>query len=113
MLSAAFAVFSAVYGVQSADIASETYYQFLDRVHGVVMPVSLVYFAACLAFFSLIAWKGASPRRWLPLGALALCLVMLIWTTMLGPAISFNEVYPAWMGAGIVLGVLAWLSTSR
>jgi hypothetical protein len=128
LASAAFLVFSAVYGGRYTKLgkdrdsigrysygasAAEVARQLRERaridddrdeIHSIVKVVSIVYFVTCLGFF-VAAWR-VSPRRKLAiLGAVA-CVVMTLWSLLVDDGISFDEVYPAWIVAAIVFGAL-------
>jgi hypothetical protein len=110
--SVAFAAFSGYYGSEYDD-ARGLY--FTDRrpaavsemsdIHTTVKAVSLPYFLVALSFFSR-AYKAFGRRGASAAGMLG-SLAMTGWTLIVGPAASFDEVYPAWIAAAVVIGGLA------
>lgn len=106
VVSAAFLLLSVVYGMQNVDSSIETYSDYFARIHGIVQPASYAYFLLCLGFFSFLTWSS-SNLRWQNAFGCVVSLAMLVWSTMLSSAISFNEVFAAWIAAALVLGGLA------
>jgi hypothetical protein len=79
----------------------------LTELHMIVMGYSLPYFALGLAAFMALALKSGATvwRIGGGFGALV-ALGMIGWTLLLSGAISFDETYPAWIVAGVLLGAL-------
>lgn len=75
-----------------------------DGIHSLVKPVSIAYYLLCLGFF--IRVVKASPWRKLAIFGAVACVFMTLWSLVVGPGASFDEVYPAWIVAGIVLPLL-------
>ena len=75
------------------------------RIHSIVKPVSIAYYLLLLGFF-VRAWRLSPWRKVAILGGVA-SLIMTLWSMMVGPGASFDEVYPAWIVAALVLPALA------
>ena len=128
LASLAFIVFSAVNGVKYEKLREEMWtagrYSFApapaakerdaarrarielrqDKIHSLVKPTSIAYFLLCLGFFVRV-WSTSSWRKLALVGAFV-SLAMILWSLLLGPAVSFDEVYPAWIAAAVVLLIL-------
>ena len=113
-LSLMFAIVSGVLGVQSTQLRSDyswnsdegdSFEQFeRDRadLHLVVQGVSVPYFLVCGVAFGLSL--ALLSRRVLPIIGIVISLSMLLWSFAIGPGASFDEVFPAWILAALVLG---------
>lgn len=131
--SLAFLAFSVVYGAKASELSkdwSSVFYSYSqspdreerdrieyariaaekDRVHAIVKPVSIAYYLLCLGFFGAVARH--SHRRKLAILGVVACAFMTLWSILVGPRISFDEVYPAWIVAAIVLVVLQLVVSS-
>jgi hypothetical protein len=116
----AFGVFSVFFGLKDSEIRGrwrmdettaqeDRRHHEQDQIQSIVKPVSLAYFLFCLGFF-IRAWK-VSPRRWVAVVGAVGSLVMVLWSVLLdGGGISFDEVYPAWILAAVVLPILQSLT---
>jgi hypothetical protein len=110
-VSVAFGVFSAASGAsyEAARRGRFGGYASLDarpdqgkmrRIHAVVKPVSILFFLGGLSAFV----KGLRvTRRKVAIAGILVCALMAAWSALLGPAVSFDEVYPAWILATVVL----------
>jgi len=76
-----------------------------ERIHSIVKPVSMTYYLMCLSFF-VRAWGWSPSRKTAILGAVA-SLVMTVWSVGIDGGVSFDEVYPAWIVAALVLPALS------
>jgi hypothetical protein len=76
----------------------------LHNVHALVEAISILYFASVAAFFRDSFFQ--SRHRKMSLTAIALCVAMLIWSLLLSSAVSFDEVWSAWITAVIALASL-------
>ena len=80
-----------------------------DALHHVIKPVSLVYFLGAFGVFA----AGLKKSKTLSIIAATVALLMAGWSCLLSGAISFDEVYPAWMVAASVIGVLSFVVSRR
>jgi hypothetical protein len=109
--SVGFAAFSAYYGQRYdylSDYFSGRWRQTSSErndIHVLVKAVSLPYFLVALSFFSR-AYKACGRRAASVAGMLG-AVAMTGWTLIVGNAASFDEVYPAWIAAAVVIGGLA------
>lgn len=69
-----------------------------------VKVVSSLYYLLSLGFF--VGVLKTTPRRTGPIIGIVICVVMLGWTLILSRAASFDEVYPGWVAAAILLAIL-------
>jgi hypothetical protein len=127
LASVAFMAFSWVYGEKIDDLraslwrrdnggrsreeADRAYASFESRrseLHQVVTVASVVYYVGAAAIL-FVAFRSTRRKGWriaLVAGAVV-ALVMAAWSLLLSGAISFDEVFPAWLVASGVLGVLS------
>jgi len=76
-----------------------------ERIHSIVKPVSLAYYLLLLGFF-VRAWRVSPWRKVAILGGVA-SLFMTAWSMIVSRGASFDEVYPAWIVAALVLPALS------
>lgn len=75
-----------------------------QEIHTMVKAVSIPYFLLTLGLF--VGVLRSTPRRKGPIAAIVICVLMLGWTLIVSSAASFDEVYPAWVVATVILFVL-------
>jgi len=111
-VSIAFVVFSVVYAAKYEKLREDyrrtgytgdydAFKRNADRIHSVVKPVSLAYFGLFLALF--IRAVRVPIRRAVSIVGIVAAVFMGLWSAMLDGGISFDEVYPAWIVAALVL----------
>jgi hypothetical protein len=118
--SVAFAVFSGAYGVKYDNVRHTRDFSWsgrsvdptpeLESIHAKVKPVSIVYFLFSLGFFARAVRR--SPWRKVCVFAIVASAVMILWSAGLDGGASFDEVYPAWIVAAIVIGSLQLVVSS-
>jgi hypothetical protein len=106
-ISLGFVVFSIILGLQVAAIDFDDRYDEASAerndLHSVVQVVSISYFLLSLVPF-VVSLKARG--RLVPIVGILVCVVMTVWSLILSGAVSFDEVYPAWAGTGVLLAVL-------
>ena len=97
------------------DIAFAAFERDRSNLHLVVKAVSAVYFLGAAAVFAMggkqAAGKGWKITLWV---SVAISIVMLLWSLMLSGAISFDDVFPAWLAAAglfLIVSVLRSMAT--
>ena len=92
-----------------ADRAWAAFEKDRSDLHLVVKLVSVVYFLGAAAILFVGSQKSAGRKGWrisLWVGSVV-ALIMAVWSLLLSGAISFDEVFGAWLGASGALGVLS------
>ena len=79
-----------------------------DRIQTTVKAVSIPFFLLFLAFFAKAVMRPGARKFAIP--GMLICLVMLGWTLLLSRAVSFDEVFVAWVAAAGVLALLEGLT---
>ena len=105
-LSLAFVVFSITYGVRYGRLRGVDRYEERERyeIHSTVKAVSIPYYLLCLGFF--VGVLRTSPLQKSPIAGILVSVVMTAWSFILGSAVSFDEVFLAWVGAAVLLAIL-------
>lgn len=123
-LSVPFLILSMVYGIEAGSLRSSSWgqgdaafqaaRQKQQTLHLIVMAFSIPYFLVALGTF-VASGLLSRGKGWRIVGFVAgfLALVMVVWTLMLSGAVSYDEVFPAWLVAGVLFGVLGILSLTR
>ena len=110
-VSLLFVVCSIVLGVIAGDINYYGNYaaavEERDALHLMVQLVSVPYFLISLVVFAL----NLRYRKGVCITGIIISVAMLLWSLVLSGAVSFDEVFPAWIAAGIVLAVLQFRLT--
>ena len=106
-----FVVCSIVLGMQAGDISFYDRYEAAaaerDDLHFTVQLLSVPYFLLSLVLFAL----NLKARKGVGIAGILISVVMLLWSLILSGGVSFDEVFPAWILAGIVLATLQFLLT--
>jgi len=104
----AFVVFSVTYGARYGRLRGyERYEQTAaerNEIHSTVKAVSIPYYLLCLGFF--VGVLRNSVLRKTPIAGILICVVMILWSLILSSAVSFDEVFLAWVGAAVLLAIL-------
>jgi hypothetical protein len=118
--SVAFAVFSGAYGAKYDEVRHAGGFSWsarsvdrtpeLESIHATVKPVSIVYFLFSLGLFARAVRR--SPWRKLCVLGIVASAFMTFWSALLSGAVSFDEVYPAWVVAAAVIGTLQLVVSS-
>ena len=107
--SLVFVVCSVVLGMQAGEINFYDRYEAgvaeRDAVHSIVQMMSVPYFLLGLVLFAL----SLKVRKGVAIAGLVVSVLMLAWSLMLSGHVSFDEVFPAWVVAGLVLGTLQFM----
>lgn len=119
-LTVPFLILSVVYGIEAGDVRlrlweqSDAAFQASRKkqqtLHVIVMAFSLPYFLLALGTFVTSAIQS-DTKGWRIGGYVAAfaALAMVIWSILLSVAVSFDEVFPAWLVAGVLFGLFGIL----
>jgi hypothetical protein len=116
VVSLGFGIFSVAYGLEYGehrnyradpetsrldDIAK-------DEIHTTVKAVSIPFFLFCLGFFAKAVMRRGARKFAIP--GILISFVMFGWTLLLSRAVSFDEVFVAWVAAALLLALLEGLT---
>lgn len=119
-----FLILSIVYGIEAGDLRGNSWRQGdaafraarqqQEKLHLIVMAFSIPYFLLALGTLVMSAIQSR-PKGWRIVCSIAgfVALSMIVWTILLSGAVSYDEVFPAWLVAGVLFGVLGIISLTR